>query len=67
MHWHRHAIVSSYGKTFANYVVYVLLYEGGSLGLMVEVLDSKFKGCEFKTLGTVRFRSLGNFVYPNLP
>ena len=33
---------------------------------MVKVLDSKFKGCEFKT-HTVRFRSLGNFVYPTLP
>ena len=31
---------------------------------MVKVLDSKFEGCEFKT---VRFRSLGNFVYPTLP
>ena len=35
---------------------------------MVQVLDSKFKDCEFKThTGTVRFRSLGNFVYPTLP
>ena len=35
---------------------------GGSRGLVVKVLDSKFEGCEFKT---VRFRS--NFVYPTLP
>ena len=33
---------------------------------MVKVLDSKFKGYEFKT-HTVHFRSLGNFVYPTLP
>ena len=39
---------------------------GSSRGLVVKVLDSKFKGCEFKT-HTVRFRSLGNFVYPTLP
>ena len=36
---------------------------GVSRGLVVKVLDSKFKGSEF----TVRFRSLRNFVYPSLP
>ena len=41
-----------------------LLTHRGSRGLVVKVLDSKFKGCEFKT---VRFRSLGNFVYRTLP
>ena len=40
------------------------MYAGGSRGPVVKVLDSKFEGCEFKT---VRFRSLGNFVYPTLP
>ena len=37
-----------------------MLWGGGGQPL----LDSKFEGCEFKT---VRFRSLGNFVYPTLP
>ena len=30
-------------------VKYSAVFYGGSRGLVVKVLDSKFKGCEFKT------------------
>ena len=40
----------------------------GSPGLVVKVLDSKLRIVSSRpTLGMVRFRSLGNFVYPTLP
>ena len=54
--------------TFIFRKLAMILSQGGSRGLVVKVLDSKFKGCELRpTLVTVRFRSLGNFVYPTLP
>ena len=47
--------------------IVTMSWGGGSRGLVVKVLDSKFKGCSSRpTLVTVRFRSLGNFVYPTL-
>ena len=48
------------------FIELLYFYKGGNRGLVVKVLDTKLKGCEFK-LGTVHFRSLGNFVYPTLP
>ena len=39
--------------------------EGGSRGLVVTVLDSKFKGCEFKThTGQGSFSKLRQFRLP---
>ena len=43
----------------------VVFYLGGSRGLVVKVLDSKFEGCEFKThTGHGSFSKLRQFRLP---
>ena len=43
----------------------MLYAEGGSRGLVVKVLDSEFKGCEFKThTGHGSFSNLRQFRLP---
>ena len=46
-------------------VLCLFQHYGGSRGLVVEVLDSKFKGCEFKThTGHGSFSKLRQFRLP---
>ena len=54
-------------RLLATYITYLTKYVflGGSRGLVVKVLDSKFKGCEFKThTGHGSFSKLRQFRLP---
>ena len=67
--WDRHNEINMFDDILRNishnYITILHIVVGGSRGLVVKVLDSKFKGCEFKThTGHGSFSKLRQFRLP---